>query len=389
MSNHGEPVISLVIPTRERCETLKYTLKTAVDQASTEYEIIVSDNFSQDDTKKIVEEFRDNRIKYINTGKRLSMCDNWDFALEHLRGEYVIFIGDDDGVMPGAIDRLQEIIRKQPSAIYFWQAHQYTWPIDNVEPLVDFVAPAKKPFVMDLKKLVKFSIESGAWRYYRLPVLYHSAVSKNILDTIRRRTGRVFHSTNPDVFMSFALPVFADKAINVGESITVNGRSAKSNGASSISKNGQAVLDRFIREYPGYQMHKTLYPDVSFQVNMIPDSALVAMDLFPEYYKGMTFNYSAMWAYIMRLTKFNNWFGIMKRRKLIKQYHSFSVVKFTFHSLIHKISAIRQNINSKKVIDSERDIPSNIFDFARMMASRKEYAHGNGKILLSADKDAS
>ncbi|MDD5273647.1 MAG: glycosyltransferase family 2 protein, partial [Methylovulum sp.] len=124
-----KPLISIVIPTRERAYTLKYTLQTALDQANDNFQIVVSDNFSQDNTKEVVDAFADPRITYVNTGNRLSMCDNWDFAFNYVKGEYVIYIGDDDGVMPGAINKLETIIKATPSLIYNWELHSYIWPI--------------------------------------------------------------------------------------------------------------------------------------------------------------------------------------------------------------------------------------------------------------------
>ena len=71
---------TIIIPTRERCDTLYHTIRTCLNQTYKNYEIIVSDNFSQDDTKKIVTSFDDKRITYINTGKRCSMSENFEFA---------------------------------------------------------------------------------------------------------------------------------------------------------------------------------------------------------------------------------------------------------------------------------------------------------------------
>ena len=99
-NQHTKPFISVIIPTRERADTLLFAIKTAFDQNSDDYEVIVSDNFSQDNTKEVVESFSDPRLVYVNSGRRLSMCDNYEFGLEHARGEYIIFIGDDDAIMP-------------------------------------------------------------------------------------------------------------------------------------------------------------------------------------------------------------------------------------------------------------------------------------------------
>ena len=370
MSSNRNPIFSLIIPTRERADTLKHTLQSALNQSSTDYEIIVSDNNGQDDTKQVVKAFSDSRIVYLNTGKSLSMCDNWDYALKHARGDYVIIIGDDDGVMPNGIDRLQAFIADNPSLIYSWRTHEYFWPIGDHPPTLTMEVRKRKPFIMNLKKLVRFAVRWGAWRYGSLPLLYHAAVSKQILDKIRQQTGRVFHSTNPDVFMAFTLPVFSDTAINVGESITVNGRSAKSNGGSFVAKEGAAVFQRFVDEYGDYQMHATLDPTAPFAINMIADTALTAMDLFPEYYKDMEFNYSAMWAYINRISFFKSTTDILEMRKAIRKFHPISVPQFIFYTIIHKILAIRVQMRDVSLETEFDKPPLNINEFVQYMADK-------------------
>ena len=365
------PLVTLIIPTRERADTLRYTLSTAIEQKSRAYEIVVSDNLSQDDTKSVIEDIQDDRIVYLNTGKRMSMCDNWDFALSHARGKYVIIIGDDDGVMPGAIDRLIELIERKSYDIYFWQTHEYFWPIGDQPSSVYNIVEAREPSEMDIKRLSRFAVRWGGWRYGALPLLYHSAVSRELLDSIRARTGRVFHSTNPDVFMAFALPAFARTVLNVGESITVNGRSAKSNGGSFIAKDGAQVFQKFVKEYGDYRMHATLDPAAPFAVNMIADSALVAMDLFPEHYSGLKFNYTAMWAYIDRISFFKSSSGTIQRRNEIRRYHPFSVIRFVSYRLVHQFFALRRRILSFRANRENVQYPSNIRDFVQEMAMKK------------------
>ncbi|RYZ29021.1 MAG: glycosyltransferase, partial [Sphingobacteriales bacterium] len=76
---------TVVVPTRERADTLLHTLRTCVTQNYDNLTILVSDNCSQDTTEEVVRSFNDPRIQYVNTGKRLSMSHNWEFALSQVR----------------------------------------------------------------------------------------------------------------------------------------------------------------------------------------------------------------------------------------------------------------------------------------------------------------
>ena len=106
------PKITVIIPTRERAVVLENALRTVTSQDYKNLEIIVSDNYSMDGTDKVVEQAKDSRIRYLNTGKRLSMSHNWEFALSHVQDGWVTFIGDDDGLLPRAISRIAEIIQQ-------------------------------------------------------------------------------------------------------------------------------------------------------------------------------------------------------------------------------------------------------------------------------------
>ena len=294
-------LMSIVIPTRERADTLVYTLASALDQRSTDFEVIVSDNFSADQTRAVVAAVDDPRVRYFNTGERLSMCGNYEFALKQCRGEYVIYIGDDDAVIPGALDLLLDKLRRLPEpVIHMWPLHVYDWPVGQKKASVAFLAPRVEPREVDLKAKGRFAVEMGGWKYYELPSPYHAAIPLRILTAIRERTGRVFHSTQPDVFTAMAIPAFADRAINLGQAITMNGRSARSNGLGFVESAAKRNIDRFLAEYGEYRFHPTLFPETAGAANMIPDAVLMARDMFPELYGDVKFGYSAMWAYVCR-----------------------------------------------------------------------------------------
>src|SRR5205807_10632821 len=105
MNGEANLGFSVLIPTRERSDTLAATLKTCVNQSYANLEIIVSDNFSQDNTRDVVESFPDKRIRYTNTGKRISMSQNWGHAFSLASGEFVMYPGGDHGLLPVAISR--------------------------------------------------------------------------------------------------------------------------------------------------------------------------------------------------------------------------------------------------------------------------------------------
>jgi glycosyltransferase involved in cell wall biosynthesis len=112
-----EPFFSVVIPTRNRAHLLRYALQSALDQEFDDYEIIVSDNCSEDNTVQIVSEAAKADIRYVRPDRPLSMPDHWNFALNQTRGKYVTYLCDDDALAPTALQRVRDTIQDNNSKL--------------------------------------------------------------------------------------------------------------------------------------------------------------------------------------------------------------------------------------------------------------------------------
>src|SRR3954468_15611026 len=222
------PLLSVIVPTRARVSTLPFTLATILNQQTRSFEVIVSDNCSEDGTREAVQRIVDDRLVYLDTGTRLSMTDNWEFAIRHARGRYVLFVGDDDARVPGALDRLEPLLASGTASIVTWPLLFYRWPMDGAPASArgDVMASG----AIDVRQRARFAMRMGSWRHYAVPTIYHSAFHRSIVDGIRERTGRVFHTMVPDVFTGFAAAALTAQARAVGFAVTVSGKSARSNG---------------------------------------------------------------------------------------------------------------------------------------------------------------
>jgi glycosyltransferase involved in cell wall biosynthesis len=371
------PIVSVIIPTRERVETLIHSIKTALDQSSNEYEVLVGDNFSEDATKLEIQKINDNRLRYINSGVRLSMSDNWEFCLKQARGRYIVFIGDDDAIVPGAIDALIEIIKGHNYKFdsYAWITSTYIWPIENNEARLDFISKGNSSGLMNLKKLGQFTQKYGGWMYYKLPGAYHAAVKKSIFDSIAEKTGRVFHTTQPDIFTSISVAALSESCYKLAQPISIQGRSAKSNGGSSIASDGAKNLERYQREFGGYRLHPSLNPKIAYSGMLIVDGIIRAMEFFPDTYPKDRFNYDAMWAFLNRI-------GIISAKEIIFNFKeinfrkNLSLSKIIYFISVHKLLALRRSfINLISRQDLHNNIPENIHLYAKYLGlkSSKDY----------------
>lgn len=369
--------ISLVIPTRERAETLKYTIQTALNQKLEAYEVIVSDNFSQDNTKEVVDSFDDSRLKYVNTMQRLTMTENFSFGVSQAKGEYIITIGDDDGIMPNAIDELAELIDIYPSMLYFWPRHGYIWPSATGPSRLERIIIEKGSlFKVNLKDRLRSMLQKGICFSSGMPTTYHSATHRSIFDKIKTSTGTYYQTPNPDAFMLLTLPVFSEFATNVGYPLSVNGHSPKSNSGRQLNidedtaKKKSGEVEKFIQEFDSYKLHQSIPKGFPKTVSFVLDTFLYTRDLHAAYYLKLKTNYSAMWAYAWQIFFLNDIFEPVKRRKEIQQNESFSAATyllysllfFTFLNLIKKLSIkSRQEKNFQALFD--QNPPKNVNEF--------------------------
>lgn len=98
MSN---PLVSCIIPTFNRADLLKNAIDSTLSQTVTDWELIIVDDGSVDNTSELVLSYcaKDKRIKYYkNPGKGGSSARN--FGVSKAQGEYIAFLDDDDVSLP-------------------------------------------------------------------------------------------------------------------------------------------------------------------------------------------------------------------------------------------------------------------------------------------------
>lgn len=110
--------ISIVIPTKNRSEILKRSLGCAVNQTYAADEIIVADNNSTDDTKNVIESFKDKRIKHLHTNKDINITNNWIRGITAASGDWIKIIYDDDWVEETFLEKTVPLIDKDKIMIH-------------------------------------------------------------------------------------------------------------------------------------------------------------------------------------------------------------------------------------------------------------------------------
>ena len=105
---------SALLPTRNRLEYLKFAVDTVRRQDYDDWEIVISDNASDENIGQWVDTLQDGRVKYSRSDQFVPVTDNWNRSLVHSSGDWVIMLGDDDGLMPGYFSRAAALISPGP-----------------------------------------------------------------------------------------------------------------------------------------------------------------------------------------------------------------------------------------------------------------------------------
>jgi glycosyltransferase involved in cell wall biosynthesis len=113
------PFFSVGIPTYNRAGYLPYTLSCLLQQTFHDFEIIISDNASTDNTPDVVKQFRDGRIRYLRQPATVSMEENWFACAEQAQADWLVFNQDDDVLCPFFLERCANAIKKAPHIIMY------------------------------------------------------------------------------------------------------------------------------------------------------------------------------------------------------------------------------------------------------------------------------
>jgi hypothetical protein len=242
---------SIVIPTRERADVLKFSIPTVLNQTARNFEIVVMDNCGSPATKEVVDSFNSPHIRYIRSDERLAMSANWEIALAHANGDYIGFLGDDDGLFPDAIEIASRYHRQWPDAMFGWKALTWMWPEYIVEHYSNsaFMHFGSHVEIHHAREMLK---EVLCFRrlFSEAPSLYCSFVPKFAIDRVRTVTNQYFCAALPDIYSIVANLWASETVLYSWRPLSVWGASHHSTGSSMWFDVGGSK-DTFVSEQRG------------------------------------------------------------------------------------------------------------------------------------------
>jgi glycosyltransferase involved in cell wall biosynthesis len=274
---------SVLLPTRNRLEYLRYAVETVRRQDYSNWEVIVSDNCSEEDVAGYVHSLNESRIKYFRTRELVPVTQNWNNALQRCDGDYVVMLGDDDGLLPGYFSTLLRTFQTHPAADYVYVSgyfFAYRGALPN-EPDGFLRRDRNSVFHNEEASWLDAKVaRSIALDYldFRMPVasnMQFSLISRRLIEELTR-SGPFFRSPFPDFYATPLLFLRSERILICPNPMVVVGITPKSYGTfhfSDRASQGATMLhnDRSLKN--ASSISSMLLPGTSYY-----DSWLLAME---------------------------------------------------------------------------------------------------------------
>jgi glycosyltransferase involved in cell wall biosynthesis len=133
MTNQS-PKVSIILPTYNRAYLIGRAIQSILNQTYQDFEIIIIDDGSKDDTEKIIRGFKekDNRIKYISFDANKGAAAARNAGIKMSKGEYITFQDSDDEWVIDKLEKQMKVIETSSENIVVYCGF---WRIDGDEKI--------------------------------------------------------------------------------------------------------------------------------------------------------------------------------------------------------------------------------------------------------------
>ena len=163
----NEVKFSIVIPTYNRAVLIPHTLESVFRQVYRNFEIIVVDNCSTDNTEEVLKPLiESNRIRYIRNDRNYERAYSRNVGFRNATGDYVTLLDSDDIMYPNCLADAADYIQKNPGTRFFHCLYDFI--DEDYKPVSTPKAPSiENPF----RSLMEGNFISNIAVFYRREVV--------------------------------------------------------------------------------------------------------------------------------------------------------------------------------------------------------------------------
>jgi len=290
MESNTNPRFTVIIPQKDRAEYMYHTLRTCMIQDYPNFEVIVSDDCSEDNSVEVISKLaeQDHRIKLFAHKEHLGMRDNFEFALNQVKPGYVMALGGDDGLTPGCIWRMYEILKETGLQLLAWPPATFCYPWKEGGRNIFYIRRRKKGKLKRIKSSDFLNKITKTFNYQidECPMFYMKGVaSTELVDRVKSRTkdGSFYYCPTPDGFSGVVLAGEVEEYAYTEEPLSIAGATKKSQGQNytRTDEKSRREAEQFFNDNIRRTMHEQLasQPYSPLQTIMTADYLLTAHDL--------------------------------------------------------------------------------------------------------------
>ena len=290
-SNITSPLISIVIPTRNRFEYVKSAITSILNIKDQRIELVIQDNSDSEDLKSWTKDnFKDIRLKYSYFKTPLSFVGNFNEGVKASTGEYVCVIGDDDGINPEIVDAVVWLKKQNIDCLSIKNTVNYVWPNSGIPSTIftkvtdgNLSLSYFEGNVVDTNVSIQLEsfVRNGCSNYlsFNLPKLYHGIVRRSCLDEIQKKTGFYFSGLSPDIYASISLACVVNRVVVTDYPLTLPGICGVSASVVEglLKKNSKKLEDAPHLKNRGNYFWSDIVPRIYCVETIWADSAIAAL----------------------------------------------------------------------------------------------------------------
>jgi glycosyltransferase involved in cell wall biosynthesis len=123
-----DPHVSVILPTYNRADVLGRSIQSVLSQSFTDFELVIVDDASRDDTASVVKSFDDTRIRYVQNEENLGGAEARNVGIRHAQAQLIAFQDSDDEWRPIKLERCIRELSRDNSLIGVYSAY---WQIND------------------------------------------------------------------------------------------------------------------------------------------------------------------------------------------------------------------------------------------------------------------
>jgi len=126
------PKVSVCIPSYNYAHYIAGCIQSVLEQTYRDYELVIVDNRSSDNTVEVVHSFRDPRIRFFQNERNLGLVPNWNRCVSLASGEYIAVLPADDAFLPRMLERSVAMLDAHPNLGFTYSSYYMTDELGKV-----------------------------------------------------------------------------------------------------------------------------------------------------------------------------------------------------------------------------------------------------------------